>query len=207
MKKPTQLFLLLTAIISLAFVNPKPSEPRQINVMIDAAHGGNDFGAVSNTINEKQIVEQIANKIKSLNKNKNVVIHFTRNSDELLTLQERTQIINTTNPDLVLSLHVNSNSNLKKSGVEFYVANKEVAVSEKSNDLAIKLSSEFSKNSTLTIGRIMNAPFYILKNATAPTVLIELGYLSNENDKKYLTDEKEQDKIAENILEFVSGLK
>lgn len=207
MKKPTKLFLLLTAIISLAFGNPKPSEPRQINVMIDAAHGGNDFGAVSNTINEKQIVEQIANKIKFLNKNKNVVIHFTRNSDELVTLQERTQIINTTNPDLVLSLHVNSNSNLKKSGVEFYVANKEVAVSEKSNDLAIKLSSELSKNSALTIGKIRNAPFYILKNATAPTVLIELGYLSNENDKKYLTNEKEQDKIAENILEFVSGLK
>jgi N-acetylmuramoyl-L-alanine amidase len=207
MKKPTQLFLLLTAIISFAFVNPKPSELRQINVMIDAGHGGTDFGAVSNTITEKQIVEQIANKIKSLNKNKNVVIHFTRNSDELVTLQERTQIINTTNPDLVLSLHVNSNSNLKKSGVEFYVANKEVAVSEKSNDLAIKLSAEFSKNSTLTIGRIRNAPFYILKNATAPTVLLELGYLSNENDKKYLTNEKEQDKIAENILEFVSGLK
>lgn len=207
MKKPTQLFLLFTAMISFAFVNPKPSEPRQINVMIDAAHGGNDFGAVSNTINEKQIVEQIANKIKSLNKNKNVVIHFTRNSDELVTLQERTQIINTTNPDLVLSLHVNSSPNTKKSGVEFFVANKEVAVSEKSNDLAIKLSSEFSKNSTLTIGRIRNAPFYILKNATAPTVLIELGYLSNEEDKKYLTNEKEQDKIAENILEFVSGLK
>jgi N-acetylmuramoyl-L-alanine amidase len=207
MKKPTQLFLLLTAIISFAFVNPKPSEPRQINVVIDAAHGGNDFGAVSNTINEKQIVEQIANKIKSLNKNKNVVIHFTRNSDELLTLQERTQIINTTNPDLVLSLHVNSSPDTKKSGVEFFVANKDLALYEKSNDLAIKLSSEFSKNSTLTIGKISNAPFYILKNATAPTVLIELGYLSNEKDKKYLTNEKEQDKIAENILEFVSGLK
>jgi N-acetylmuramoyl-L-alanine amidase len=206
MKKPTQLFLLLTAIISFAFTNPKPSEPRQINVMIDAGHGGTDFGAVSNTINEKQIVEQIANKIKALNKNKNVVIHFTRNSDELLTLQARTQIINTANPDIVLSLHVNSSPNTKKSGMEFFVANKDLVVYEKSNDFAVKLSSEFSKNSTLTIGSIRNAPFYILKNATAPTVLIELGYLSNENDKKYLIDSKEQDKIAENILEFVSGL-
>jgi len=207
MKNTTKLFLLLTAIISFAFVTPNHSEPKQINVVIDAAHGGYDFGAISNTVNEKQIVEQIANKIKSLNKNKNVVIHFTRNSDELVTLQERTQIINTTNPDLVLSLHLNSSPNTKKSGVEFFVANKDLALYEKSNDLAIKLSSEFSKNSTLTIGRIRNAPFYILKNATAPTVLVELGYLSNEEDKKYLTNEKEQDKIAENILEFVSGLK
>jgi N-acetylmuramoyl-L-alanine amidase len=207
MKKPTQLFLLLTAIISFAFVNPKLSEPKQINVVIDAGHGGKDFGATSISINEKQIVEQIANKIKALNKNENIVIHFTRNTDDLLPLEKRIEIIKAINPDLVLSLHVSSNSNTKKSGMEFYVANKEVAAYEKSNDLAVKLSSEFSKNSTLTIGPIMNAPFYILKNATAPTVLIELGYLSNENDKKYLTDNKEQDKIAENILQFVSGLK
>lgn len=205
MRNTTKLFLLLTAIASFAFVNPNHSEPKQINVVIDAGHGGTDFGAMSNSIYEKQIVDQIANKIKSLNKNKNLVIHFTRNSDELVTLQQRTQIINTTNPDLVLSLHVSSNSNTKKSGVEFFVANKDLAIYEKSNDLAIKLSSEFSKNNSLTIGRIMNAPFYILKNAIAPTVLIELGYLSNENDKKYLIDDKEQDKIAGNILEVLSN--
>lgn len=207
MKNTTKLFLFLTAIVSFAFVNPKLSELKQINVVIDAAHGGYDYGAISNTVNEKQIVDQIANKIKALNKNKNVVIHFTRNSDVFVPLQERTQIINTIKPDLVLSLHVNSNKNPEKSGVEFFVANKEVSVYEKSNDLALKLSSEFTKNNSLTIGEIKNAPFYILKNATAPTVIIELGYLSNENDKKYLTNDTEQDKIAENILQFVSDLK
>ena len=66
MKNTTKLFLLLTAIVSFAFVNPKLSEPKQINVVIDAAHGGYDFGATSNSTNEKQIVEQIANKIKAL---------------------------------------------------------------------------------------------------------------------------------------------
>lgn len=207
MKNTTKLFLLLTAIVSFAFVNPKLSEPKQINLVIDAGHGGDDFGATYNSISEKLIVEQIANKIKVLNKNENVVIHFTRSSDESITLQERTQIINTIKPDLVLSLHVNSNKNKEKSGVEFFVANKEVAIYEKSNDLAVKLSSEFAKNNSLTIGEIKNAPFYILKNATTPTVLVELGYLSNENDKKYLTNNKEQDKIAENILNFVSSIK
>ena len=207
MKSTTKLFLFFTAILSFAFVNPKLSESKQINVVIDAGHGGYDFGAISNTVNEKQIVEQIAKKIKALNKNENVVIHFTRNSDELVTLQERTQIINNIKPDLVLSLHVNSNKNTEKSGVEFFVANKELSVYEKSNDLALKLSSEFTKNNSLTIGRIRNAPFFILKNAAAPTVLIELGYLSNESDKKYLTDDKEQNKIAENILQFFSSLK
>lgn len=206
MKNTTKLFLLLTAIVSFAFVNPKLSEPKQINVVIDAAHGGYDFGATSNSINEKQIVEQIANKIKALNKNENVVIHFTRSSDVFVPLQERSNIANTIKPDLVLSLHVNSSKNQDKSGVEFFVY-KDSKWYEESNNLAVKLSSEFAKNNTLTIGEIKNAPFYILKYATTPTVLVELGYLSNENDKKYLTDDKEQNKIAENILEFVSGLK
>lgn len=206
MKSTTKLFLLLTAIVSFAFVNPKLSEPKQINVVIDAAHGGYDFGATSNSINEKQIVEQIANKIKALNKNENVVIHFTRSSDVFVPLQERSNIANTIKPDLVLSLHVNSSKNQDKSGVEFFVY-KDSKWYEESNNLAVKLSSEFAKNNTLTIGEIKNAPFYILKYATTPTVLVELGYLSNENDKKYLTDDKEQNKIAENILEFVSGLK
>ena len=206
MKNTTKLFLLLTAIVSFAFVNPKLSEPKQINVVIDAAHGGYDFGATSNSINEKQIVEQIANKIKALNKNENVVIHFTRSSDVFVPLQERSNIANAIKPDLVLSLHVNSSKNQDKSGVEFFVY-KDSKWYEESNNLAVKLSSEFAKNNSLTIGEIKNAPFYILKYATTPTVLVELGYLSNENDKKYLTDDKEQNKIAENILEFVSGLK
>ena len=206
MKNTTKLFLLLTAILSFAFVNPKLSEPKQINVVIDAAHGGDDFGATSNSINEKQIVEQIANKIKALNKNENVVIHFTRSSDVFVPLQERSNIANTIKPDLVLSLHVNSSKNQDKSGVEFFVY-KDSKWYEESNNLAVKLSSEFAKNNSLTIGEIKNAPFYILKYATTPTVLVELGYLSNENDKKYLTDDKEQNKIAENILNFVSSIK
>jgi N-acetylmuramoyl-L-alanine amidase len=47
----------------------------------------------------------------------------------------------------------------------------------------------------------------VLKKATVPGVLIELGYLTNENDKRTLTDKVEQTKIANAILDFVSELK
>jgi len=206
MKKPTKLFLLLTAIVSFAFVNPNLSEPKQINVVIDAAHGGDDFGATYNSVNEKQIVEQIANKIKTLNKNKNVVIHFTRSSDVFVPLQERSDIANKINPDLVLSLHVNSSKNKDKSGVEFFVY-KDSKLYEESNNFAVKLSAEMAKNNSFKMGEVKNASYSIIKNSTVPAVLIELGYLSNEKDKEYLTDGKEQDKIAESILEFVSDIK
>ncbi|WP_310378168.1 N-acetylmuramoyl-L-alanine amidase [Flavobacterium sp.] len=206
MKNTTKLFLLLTAIISFAFANPNPTEAKQINVVIDAGHGGHDSGATSNDASEKIIVAQITNKIKSLNKNKNVVLHFTRNSDAFLSLKERTDIINNINPDLVLSLHVNSNKNKDKSGVELFVF-KDSQSYKKSNEIAVNLNEKLVKNHNFKVSEIKNAPFFILKKSNAPAIILELGYLSNDEDKKYLTDENQQIKIAESILEFVSDLK
>jgi N-acetylmuramoyl-L-alanine amidase len=206
MKKTSKFFLILTAIVSFAFIKPGKSEPRQINVVIDAGHGGHDFGATSNSIMEKHIVQQITNKINSLNQNKNIVIHLTRNSDDFVTLSNRTTIINRLKPDLVLSLHANANPDKNKSGVELFVS-KESKSYDTSNQIAKNLNEILSKNNTLKTTGVKNANFYILKKSEAPSVIIELGYLTNENDQKYLTDQKEQDRIAESIIEFISELK
>lgn len=205
MKNTAKLFLALTALISFAFVAPKSSEPKQINVVIDASHGGHDSGAKADAFTEKQIVQQITHKIYALNKNKNVVIHLTRSSDTFVSLEERTKTINALKPDLVLSLHVNFNKNKLKSGMEMFVA-KETPSAAASHKIATQLCNKFS-NSNLKTSEIKTAPFYILKKSEVPAVLVELGYLSNENDKKYLTDEKEQDRIAETIIDFISELK
>jgi N-acetylmuramoyl-L-alanine amidase len=118
MKKAIQLFLILTVIMSFAFVEPTNSVPKQINIVIDAGHGGVDAGATIKGISEKQLVEQLSKKIKS--SNQNVLIHFTRNEDKTLTLQERTEFINALKPDLVLSIHINVNKDSNKSGLELY---------------------------------------------------------------------------------------
>lgn len=203
MKKAIQLFLVFTVIVSFAFEKPTDSGSKQINVIIDVSHGGHDFGATKNAISEKHIIEQLSKKIKS--SNQNVKIHLTRNEDKSLTLKERVDFINNLKPDLVLSLHINANSDSNKSGVEFYVA-KGNNFSEKSTEIANKLSKKLSKNTVLKTTAIKEAPFYILKNAEVPAVVVELGYLTNENDFKYLTDDKEQDKIANSISEFISEL-
>jgi N-acetylmuramoyl-L-alanine amidase len=204
MKNLKKVFLILIIIVSFSFISSKPLEPKKINIVIDASHGGNDFGVISNSITEKQIVEQVTNKIKSLNSN--VVIHLTRSDDTFLSYEERTDFINKIKPDLVLSLHVNSSLNNKTSGLEFYVA-KETEFFEKSNEIAGKLQEKFSKDTNLKISGIKNGPFYILKRSDVPAVIVELGYLTNENDKKYLIDDKEQNKIAKSISEFISEMK
>jgi N-acetylmuramoyl-L-alanine amidase len=203
MKNTTKVILFLITIISFSFASPKRLEPKKINIVIDASHGGNDFGVTSNSITEKQIVEQITNKIKS--SNSNVVIHLTRYEDEFISLEERTDFINKIKPDLVLSLHVNASLNNKTSGLEFYVA-KETEFFEKSNEIAGKLNKKFSENTNLKMLGIKTGPFYILKKSDVPAIIIELGYLTNENDKKYLIDDNEQNKMAKSISEFISAM-
>lgn len=206
MKKTSLLFLALTIIISLAFIKPNAKESKTFTVVIDAGHGGSDFGASSNGIFEKVIVSQIAEKVKSLNENKNVSILFTRNSDEFISLDKRTDYINSIKPDLVLSLHVNNSTNPEKSGVEFFVSDKSNFY-KKSNEIANQLNLTFAKNILLKVSDTKIAPYLILKKSEAPAVIVELGYLSNANDKKYLTDDREQDKIAKNINSLLSELK
>ena len=204
MKNTTKLVLTLTVMALFAFIKPKHSEPKKINIVIDAGHGGTDFGATSDAITEKKIVEQVTKKIKSLNSN--VVIHFTRNEDSFLSLNDRTAFINKLKPDLVLSLHVNTSLNNKTSGLEFYVA-KETEFFEKSSEIAGKLINKFAANKNLKVSNVKTGPFYILKKSEVPAVIVELGYLTNENDKKYLVNDQEQNKIALSISEFISEMK
>jgi len=205
MKRTTGFLVTLVALISFAFVIPK-SETKKITVVIDAGHGGHDHGATFNDHTEKAIVEKITSKIKSQNQNQDVQIHFTRIADEFLSFDERTKFINSVKPDLVISLHVNQLKNSSASGMEIYICKDNVAY-EKSNELAGKLNKKFIENNGIKSRGIKEGPFMILKKSEVPSVLVELGFLSNPQDRKYLTDENEQDRIASTILEFISEIK
>ncbi len=206
MKKSIPFFLGCATMVSLAFVKPSVENNKQIHVVIDAGHGGTDFGATSITSTEKQIVEQISKKIKFLNKNENLTIHFTRNDDQFVSLSNRADFINKIKPNLVISLHVNQSRNEVKSGMEFYVAN-ESLVNDQSIEIANELRTKFLQRNAVAPSEIKKAPFLILKKSVSPAVLIELGYLSNSSDRAYLTDDKKQDQIATTILSFVADLK
>ncbi|KQB40131.1 hypothetical protein B6A10_04600 [Flavobacterium sp. L1I52] len=203
MKKIVYLLLISLVIVSFGFEKSTDFAPKKINVVIDLGHGGTDFGATIKNIHEKNIVEQIAKKIKSTNKD--VQLYFTRTEDQFVSLQDRVNFINELKPDLVLSIHVNANRDNQKSGAEFFIATQN-DFSKKSTEIANELSTKLSENNFIKINTLKTAPFFILKNTKAPALLLELGYLTNENDFKYLTDGDSQDKIANSISEYLSKL-
>ena len=199
MRNPFKILTVLTTCACLAFTQPENNDPKII--VIDVAHGGKDHGATFNEFTEKEIAGNVAAKIKALNKDADIRIHFTRESDDFVTLEDRVKAINTLNPDLVLSLHVNFAKSDEPYGMEFFVSDAEDKYKE-SSIYAGMLADKFDDYDT----EIKKAKFYLLKNVDAPAIVFEMGYLSNEIDRLYLTSEKSQETIAAKVLEFIKEI-
>jgi N-acetylmuramoyl-L-alanine amidase len=207
MKNTLRFILALTIVTSFAFMKPVKNAPKKtINVVIDAGHGGHDHGMTVDRFTEKEIVASIAEKIKKNNSNKNVVIHLTRTEDNFISLQERAKLINELQPDLVLSLHVNGNKSTEASGIEIYIS-PQSSKYENSKLIAKNLNSKLIATHNFKSRGVKDANFMLLRETAYPSITVELGFLSNENDRQYLTNDNQQDKIAITILETIAELK
>ncbi|MDP0488370.1 MAG: N-acetylmuramoyl-L-alanine amidase [Fusobacterium sp. JB021] len=109
----------------------KSKRNKQYTVVIDPGHGGKDPGAVGNGLREKDLVLSIGKYLrKELNKDFNVVM--TRDTDEFITLQNRSKIANGLQANLFISLHINSSTSTKMNGMEiFYFSKKSSSYARK----------------------------------------------------------------------------
>lgn len=164
-----------------------------LKIVIDAGHGGKDTGAVMNSIAEKDIVYAISQKIKAL-ENSNFEIILLRGDDEFVSLKDRVQKINSIQPDLVLSLHVDNSSKETKTSIKAYVHNNDQLKSSYYH--ASKILEHLGEKEQ----GIEFASFYILREANSPALNLSLGNLSNEEDILFLTSELGQDYMAKQIL-------
>ena len=90
-------------------------------MIIDAGHGGKDPGAISRTgLKEKNIVLDIAQRLKKGLEEKGMKVIMTRDRDEFIPLEERAQIANKSKADLFISIHANSSRAKSVHGIEVY---------------------------------------------------------------------------------------
>lgn len=93
-------------------------------IVIDPGHGGHDPGAKGKSINEAELVLDIALRVERLLENgPGIEVILTRRTDEYVPLQERTAIANREGADLFLSIHANASANASARGVETYFLN------------------------------------------------------------------------------------
>lgn len=156
--------------VDLAVKKPraKPvTDTRIRTIVIDAGHGGHDAGAVGvRGTYEKDINLKVAKLLaEKLQKEKNVRVILTRDSDEFIPLAQRTEIANEAGADLFISIHCNSSLSSKHSGLELYVLSPEAtdeaaeAVARVENSviaLESKKGSKTDKVSTLLASMAIN---------------------------------------------------
>ena len=174
-------------------------------VVIDPGHGGSDSGALGiNGIQEKDVVLQIAKEMVKLNKklfSNTYEIYLTRYMDTLISLKDRGVLAKKLQADIFISLHCNHSSNPNARGIEVYVANNGNQIRQ-----SIFLAYQLQKGLRAQIGYksrgVKFANFQVLRETVdyCPSILLELGFLSNWNETNYLNAVENLMVIARSIL-------
>lgn len=238
-------FLFLSIVL---FVLAGCATPDRSNalVVIDAGHGGHDSGARAEGKLEKDLVLNIAKKVKQELGSNGHPVYLTRGDDRFLKLGQRTRIADHKEAMVFISIHANASPSLDKNeiltGVETYflqnsrdersqrIAQREneavlIGTDDLSKDviidavlngpkiieshkLAIDVQREMVKNmrgeyEDVKDGGVRPGPFYVLVGASRPSILIEVGYISNPTERKRLFEDDYQEAIAEGIADGI----
>lgn len=203
MKKLFALVLLILNISIISYVKGENLDLIGKVIYIDPGHGGIDPGATYKDIYEKDINLSIALKLKKELENNGAIVYLTRYDDIDLSistnnhkksdLNNRVRAINNSNADLFISIHLNSYGT-SWYGVQIFYddnnSNNEVLASIMDKNIRNLNGNRTYKNKN---------DLYLLKNIKIPGILVEVGFLSNENERYLLTNSKYQEKVSKSL--------
>ena len=216
--------LLVLSAVAISFVLPPKSVQTSGGTaagktvwVIDAGHGGEDGGAVSTDgSRESDINLAIARRLEGLlallgeetcmTRTEDVSIH----SEDAATLREkkrsdlknRVALVNSTQGAILVSIHQNSLPSSKQThGAQVFYGKKEGST-EVANAVQLALNQTVNAGNKKT-EKAIDASIFLMKNVTAPAILIECGFLSNESETTLLKSSQYQQRLA---VVIASGL-
>ena len=176
-------------------------------IVIDPGHGGVDGGASYQEILEKQLTLKIANQLQAYLEEQGAIVKLTREEDKDLAdldtkgirnrkredLKNRLDLLNDKDNDLFISIHLNSIPQTQWSGAQtFYTkyndGNERIARFVQ-QELVRHLPNNTRKAKTID-------GIYVLSHAKTPGILVEAGFLSNEQERYWLLQDEYQQQIA-----------
>ena len=203
------LLLFLIIIISIFNVNASNLTFPLLGktIYLDAGHGGVDNGATVNNVHEKDLNLQIVYKLKETLTSAGATVLLTRKDDNDISnpnalyrkksdFDNRIKLINNSNADLYISIHQNIYQNKKYSGPQiFYVKDNQKLAEIIQNTLNKYLNT---KRKVKTINNK-----YMYKLLKKKGILIECGFISNDNERYKLKTEEYQLKLSKIITEGI----
>ena len=194
-------------------------------VFIDCGHGGADCGAIGNAVKEKDVSLNVGLSIADLLKEQGLSVALSRITDEFVPLDARTTLANHSNADLFVSIHANSAPNTAANGIETFffdadllkegecffstlcerkqAKDQQQIKQMKSNQLAHHVHSALIstvQGAHSVIDRtIKPAISQVLLGTQMPSVLVEVGFVTNLQEAVLLSQKAYQEKIAHGI--------
>lgn len=168
-------------------------------VMVDAGHGGKDPGANYGDVYEKDITLSVSKKVASLLEQHKVKVIMTRDDDTFIDKYDRARMANNENVDIFVSIHVNDLKQTGHSGIETYSGHL-----KRGGRLLAKSIHEETVNIVKAddLG-IHTANYVVVRYTKMPASLIEIGYMSNEEERTKLQSQAYQQMLAEGIVKGI----
>ena len=182
--------------------------PLGIVIAIDAGHGGPDGGTVGtktgvvesdlNLIYAKKLtkyLESFGITVVNTRTTQKGLCEGTEDDFKLVDMKKRIEIINASNAQLLISIHMNKFSSSSENGAQVFFKQNDVESERLANGIKDMLVANFDNARKLALG----GDFYILNNSKMPGVIVECGFLSNETEEKLLQQEDYQNKMCYSI--------
>ncbi len=169
-----------------------------IEILLDPGHGGKELGSIGPTgYPEKDLNLLISKLVKAELTELGAKVYLTREEDVDVSLQERVTMIDKIEPDLAISIHYNAlpdsgdAENTKGISTFWYNTQAHSPAMFLHNYLVQELNrpdaGTFWNNLALT------------RPHTAPSILLELGFMINPEEFEWITNEQEQQKLAKTL--------
>lgn len=184
----------------IKFLNPR--ELYDHIIVVDAGHGGGHPGTNRNGILEKDLTLQMVTYAKELfDADENIRVYYTRLDDSNPSFDERVQMANKLKADYFLSVHINSNEESREpNGTEVLYYTEDNRSKEFAQICADEESKALnSRNRGITTGDTI----YIIRNSKVPVALIEVGFISNNNEFGLLCSKSYQKKAAQGMYQAI----
>lgn len=168
----------------------RPGPKNFRTVIIDAGHGGRDPGATVAGITEKSLALDVAKRLKRELSGKFRVV-LVRKGDYFVELDDRVRYTKRYNNAILVSIHLNHGTSRYLRGPESYYFRVD------SYSLAKRLQKNLATVSPRTSSRgLVRRRLRLTRNPEIPSVLVELGYLSNGTDRALLQQSSYRQKLA-----------
>lgn len=206
------LFLFILTLGSINYINANNNSLPLFGkvIYIDPGHGGLDPGAMYNGIKEKDINLEISKKLENKLTSMGAIVYLTRYDDYDLSanntinrkrsdLSRRGNAINKSDCDIFLSIHLNAEDSSTWRGAQVFYDD----TNEKNEEIAKIFQEQFKKDLKSTRNYKKVDELYLQRRIERPGVLLEVGFLSNSNDRYLLKQNSYQNRIVTSIT---SGL-